>query len=117
MAHQGRTPPRKQEEVPSEKHNAEQHGARTPPNRITMASVQSLRRVGSPCLKLEVECEEPCRPMRPESLRLVPQSPRFGMGVSRASPNPSIERTANGGAHCHAPSLSVAPSAAAHVKR
>jgi hypothetical protein len=32
-------------------------------------------------------------------------------------PNPSIERTSNGGAQYHAPSKSVAPLAAAHVKR
>jgi len=32
-------------------------------------------------------------------------------------PNPSVERTSNGGAHCHAPSKSVAPLAAAHLKR
>ena len=37
--------------------------------------------------------------------------------LRQARPNPSIERTSNGGAHCHAPSKSVAPSAAAHVKR
>jgi hypothetical protein len=33
------------------------------------------------------------------------------------SPNPSIERTSNGGAHWLAPPRSVAPLAAAHVKR
>ena len=32
-------------------------------------------------------------------------------------PNPSIERTSNGGALCLAPSRLVAPLAAAHVKR
>ena len=32
-------------------------------------------------------------------------------------PNPSIERTHNGGAQCHAPSRAVAPLCAAHVKR
>jgi len=32
-------------------------------------------------------------------------------------PNPSIERTSNGGARRHAPSRSVTPLAAAHVKR
>ncbi len=32
-------------------------------------------------------------------------------------PNPSVERTSNGGAHWLAPSRSVAPSAAAHLKR
>ena len=38
-------------------------------------------------------------------------------GARSVMPNPSIERTSNGGAHCHAPSRSVAPLAAAHVKR
>jgi hypothetical protein len=32
-------------------------------------------------------------------------------------PNPSVERTSNGGAHWRAPSSSVAPLAAAHLKR
>jgi len=32
-------------------------------------------------------------------------------------PNPSIERTSNGGAHWFAPSRSATPLAAAHVKR
>ncbi len=32
-------------------------------------------------------------------------------------PNPSVERTSNGGARCHAPSRSVAPLAAAHLER
>jgi len=35
----------------------------------------------------------------------------------RQGPNPSIERTSNGGAHRFAPSKSVTPLAAAHVKR
>jgi hypothetical protein len=34
-----------------------------------------------------------------------------------ATPNHSIERTSNGGAHWRAPSRPVAPLAAAHVKR
>ncbi len=37
--------------------------------------------------------------------------------VAAPGPNPSIERTSNGGAHCLAPSWSVAPLATAHVKR
>ena len=37
--------------------------------------------------------------------------------VLHQPPNPSIERTANGGLHRRAPCLSVAPSAAAHVQR
>ena len=36
---------------------------------------------------------------------------------ARMAPNPSIERTSNGGARLFAPSRSVAPLAAAHVKR
>jgi len=32
-------------------------------------------------------------------------------------PNPSIERTSNGGAHWFAPSRPATPLAAAHVKR
>ena len=82
-----------------------------------MASVQSPCRAGSPRLKLEVECEEPCQPMRPESLRQAPQPPSFGMGRTHASPNPSIERTHNGGAQWRAPSRAAAPLCAAHVKR
>ena len=38
-------------------------------------------------------------------------------GKAKAPPNPSIERTSNGGAHWRAPPRSVAPLAAAHVKR
>ena len=37
--------------------------------------------------------------------------------VLHQPPNPSIERTANGGSRLCAPSTSVAPSAAAHVQR
>ena len=37
--------------------------------------------------------------------------------LSEPRPNPSIERTSNGGAHWLAPSRLVAPLAAAHVKR
>jgi hypothetical protein len=36
---------------------------------------------------------------------------------STQRPNPSVERTSNGGAHWRAPSRSVAPLAAAHLKR
>ncbi len=37
--------------------------------------------------------------------------------LPNASPNPSIERTHNGGAQCLAPSRAVPPLCAAHVKR
>jgi hypothetical protein len=36
---------------------------------------------------------------------------------SLVRPNPSVERTSNGGARLRAPSTSVAPLAAAHLKR
>mgnify|MGYP003383587458 CR=1 FL=1 len=38
------------------------------------------------------------------------------MAPFRQPPNPSVERTANGGARLPAPAMSVAPSAAAHLK-
>jgi len=40
-----------------------------------------------------------------------------GCAFSTQRPNPSVERTSNGGAHWRAPSKSVAPLAAAHLKR
>jgi len=48
-------------------------------------------------------------------VRFLPLPASFPAAAPR--PNPSIERTSNGGAHRFAPSKSVTPLAAAHVKR
>jgi len=80
-----------------------------------------------------VACNQAVKSRAPHSLHHA-QSPRFtqmppaqasmlarGKALficsSKQAPNPSVERTSNGGAHWRAPSRSVAPLAAAHLKR
>jgi hypothetical protein len=48
-------------------------------------------------------------------VRFMPSPTSFPVAAPR--PNPSIERTHNGGAQCPAPSRVVTPLCAAHVKR
>jgi hypothetical protein len=65
---------------------------------------------------------QPCCPTRAVVL-LAPQAVSYSLFRSPPSPsppmppNPSIERTHNGGARCPAPSRVVTPLCAAHVKR
>jgi len=48
---------------------------------------------------------------------LLPFTSTSVVSLGVQAPNPSIERTHNGGAQCLAPSQPAAPLCAAHVKR
>jgi len=90
----------------------------------SVSSCQSralCRPCGVPQRQVAGVVQAPASPVPPALSRLATSNagtPRLREWLcATVGPNPSIERTHNGGAQCPAPSRAVAPLCAAHVKR